>query len=355
MSERRPALIARRATIDDAARITDIYNQGIQDRVATFETEPRTVNAVQGWFDNGYPIVVVEADGDVIAWASTSSYRPRACYAQNAEFSVYVDRASRGRGAGTLAMQAVIAEATAKGLEKLVSRVFVENLGSRAMLRKVGFREVGTYERHGQLDGVWRDVVIVERLLQDRTGEPHGALWQPDAGSLPLWNEFQAGLEIFIEKRFPEANREPVRYDGTVMESPVPSPWIETRAIWTFDTADVSGLIFERGGDLREFFSPRHPFNVFAVYDVAGTFRGWYGNVTWPAHAYREGDRLVLAWPDLILDLVMLPDGTLKLLDDDELEESGLAEIAPWLVEQMQAARDELIRLLRDGFFPIRG
>lgn len=354
MSETRPGLTVRRATIDDAARITDIYNQGIQDRVATFETEFRTVSAVRGWFDTGYPIVVVEADGDVVAWASTSSYRPRACYAQNAEFSVYVERESRGRGAGTMAMQALIEEAAAAGLEKLVSRVFVENLGSRAMLRKVGFREVGVYERHGQLDGVWRDVVIVERLLQDRTGEPHGALWQPDVERLPLWDELRPGLEILIEKGFPEPNREPVHYNGTVMERSVSSPWIEIRSVWTLDSADVSGLLFERGGELREFFSPRHPFNVFAVYDVAGAFRGWYGNVTWPARAYRDDHRLVLLWPDLILDLVLLPDGTLTLLDDDELKESGLGDTSPWLVEQMVVARDELLRLLQNGFFPIR-
>ncbi len=354
MSETRPALTARRATAEDAARITDIYNQGIHDRVATFETEPRTVDAVRGWFETGYPIVVVESGGKVIAWASTSSYRPRACYARNAEFSVYVDRESRGLGAGTLAMQALIEAATEVGLEKLVSRVFVENLGSRAMLRKVGFRDVGVYERHAMLDGVWRDVVIVERLLQNHNGKPYGALWQPHLDTLPLWDELTPGMDILIEKQFPEPGREAVRYDATVMESSMPSPWIETRGIWTFDTVDVSGLLFERGGELREFFSPRHPFNVFAIYGVDGTFRGWYGNVTWPARAYRDGDMLVLAWPDLILDLVLLADGTLTLLDDDELEESNLRKTSPWLVEQVNGARDELLRLLQAGFFPTR-
>ena len=82
-----------------------------------------------------------------------------------AEFSVYVAREARGRGAGRVAMNALIDAARAAWLWKLLSRVFVENEASRALLRSVGFREVGIYERHAQLDGVWRDVVIVERLL----------------------------------------------------------------------------------------------------------------------------------------------------------------------------------------------
>lgn len=346
-----PALTARLADRDDAPRITEIYNQGIEDRVATFETEPRVVDTVRGWFDTPYPIVVVEAGNRVIAWANASSYRPRACYAGNAEFSVYVDRDWRGRGAGSLAMRTLIEEARKAGLEKLISRVFVENVASRHALGKLGFREVGTYHRHAKLDGVWRDVVIVELLLQDHDGEPEGALWQPDLATLDLWPEFRPGMQIMIEKQFPEPGRMPVRYDGRVLESPVPAPWIEVQGIWTFDTVDIAGLVFEQEGELREFFSPRHPFNVFAVHGRDGELRGWYGNVTRPARAYREEETLVLAWPDLILDLVMLPDGSTHLLDDDELEESGLRESSPWLVDQMIHARNELLRMVASGVF----
>ena len=102
----------------------------------------------------------------IVAFASTSTYRPRACYAGIAEFSVYVARAQRGRGAGRLAMEALIAAAEQAGLWKLVSRVFVENTASRSLLQSLGFREVGIYEKHGRLDGAWRDVVIVERLIE---------------------------------------------------------------------------------------------------------------------------------------------------------------------------------------------
>ncbi|MEJ7763433.1 MAG: N-acetyltransferase family protein [Thermomicrobiales bacterium] len=264
-------LRARAATVGDAAAIAAIYTQGIEDRVATFETRPRTADDILGWFGGPYPVVVVErvgpaqsgrdghdeagpaavdpgnageagtpasqdgaagsapvgpgkpgqtgrppdipgdggdagddgvdapeppsardappspADGDarrqsvhvaasgspgeVVAFAATSEYRPRACYAGIAEFSVYVERGSRGHGAGRLAMAALVEAATAAGFHKLVSRVFVENGASRALLRSAGFREVGTYERHARLDGAWRDVVIVERLLSDPPDE----------------------------------------------------------------------------------------------------------------------------------------------------------------------------------------
>src|SRR5512133_3901628 len=100
---------ARSAHPGDAEAIAEIYNQGIEDRVATFETQPRTAEAIRGWFSGAHPIVVVEERDRVVAFASTSSYRPRACYAGIAEFSVYVDRAARRRGAGRLAMQALIA------------------------------------------------------------------------------------------------------------------------------------------------------------------------------------------------------------------------------------------------------
>jgi L-amino acid N-acyltransferase YncA len=163
-------LTARLATQDDAADITRIYNQGIQDRVGTFETRERTVDDVRAWFDGVHPIVVVEDEGRVIAFGSTSSYRARECYAGIAEFSVYVERSLRGRGVGRLAMDALISAARDAGYWKLVSRVFVENSASRGLLRQVGFREVGVYQKHAQLDGVWRDVVVVERLIPENQG-----------------------------------------------------------------------------------------------------------------------------------------------------------------------------------------
>jgi L-amino acid N-acyltransferase YncA len=160
-----PTLHTRRAEFTDAPAIARIYNEGIEDRIATFETRLRTAADVRAWFGPSHPIIVVETDGEVVAFASTSTYRNRACYAGIAEVSVYVTRAFRRHGAGRMAMQAIIEAAEQAGIWKLVSRVFVENQASRSLIRSFGFREVGTYEKHARLDGVWRDVVIVERLI----------------------------------------------------------------------------------------------------------------------------------------------------------------------------------------------
>ena len=97
------ALAARPATPADAERIAQIYNEGIEDRVGTFETRPRSTGDIRAWFDGRHPIVVVEDEGEIVAFASTSNYRTRECYAGIAEFSVYVARVGRGRGAGTAA------------------------------------------------------------------------------------------------------------------------------------------------------------------------------------------------------------------------------------------------------------
>ena len=155
----------RAATRDDAPAIAHIYNQGIEDRISTYETEPRSVEDIQAWFDDVHPIVVAEDEDGVIAFASTSTYRPRPCYAGIAEFSIYVARERRGSGIGRVTLEALLQDAEKAGFWKLVSRVFVENTASRALLRSLGFREVGIYEKHAKYEGVWTDVVIVERLL----------------------------------------------------------------------------------------------------------------------------------------------------------------------------------------------
>lgn len=159
-------MTARTATPDDAVAIARIYNEGIEDRMGTFETRLRSASDVAAWFDGVHPIVTVEDESGVIAFAATSAYRPRECYHGIAETSLYVARDARRRGAGRLAMTALIEAAERAGFWKLVSRVFPENSASRELIRSLGFREVGVYEKHGQLDGEWRDVIIVERLLR---------------------------------------------------------------------------------------------------------------------------------------------------------------------------------------------
>jgi L-amino acid N-acyltransferase YncA len=153
---------------DDAPAIARIYNQGIEERIATFEVEPRTADdiiAILHEHGDRFPTVVGERDGQIIAFAWVGPYRPRSCYAGVGEFSVYTARAARGTGAGRAVLEALLRECEQRGFWKLVSRIFPENTASRGLCRRLGFREVGIYHRHGKLDGEWRDCVIVERLL----------------------------------------------------------------------------------------------------------------------------------------------------------------------------------------------
>ena len=158
-------MIPRSAIPADAAAIAAIYNDGIEDRVATFETRPRTPQDILTWFDARHPVIVVEDQGRVVAFAATGTYRPRGCYDGVAETSLYVARDARGQGFGAAALDAITRAAEQAGFWKLVSRVFPENAASRALLRRAGFREVGMYHRHARLDGAWRDVIIVEKLI----------------------------------------------------------------------------------------------------------------------------------------------------------------------------------------------
>jgi phosphinothricin acetyltransferase len=160
------ATCVRAARREDAAAIAAIYNEGIAGRMATFETRERTAEDVAAWFDAPrFPRLVAEREGRVVGWVTASAYRPRPCYAGVAEFSVYVAASARGQRVGDALMRAFLPACEGAGFWKVLSRIFPENGASRALCRRHGFREVGTYERHAQLDGVWRDVVIVERLL----------------------------------------------------------------------------------------------------------------------------------------------------------------------------------------------
>jgi len=159
-------LRTRAATPADAAAIAAIYNEGIADRIATFETEPRSAGQIAEWFGGRRFVIVAETENaESVAFAASFPYSDRPCYSGIGEFSVYVRRDYRSRGAGRAVLSALMAAATAAGLHKLTSRVFPENLASRALLKGLGFEEIGIHRRHGKLDGRWRDCVIVERLL----------------------------------------------------------------------------------------------------------------------------------------------------------------------------------------------
>jgi phosphinothricin acetyltransferase len=156
----------RPATPADATAIAAVYNEGIADRIATFETAPPSATDIARWFTGEHLVVVAETgETGSVAFAASFPYSSRPCYRGIGEFSVYVARAYRSRGAGRAVLAALIEAAAAAGLHKLTSRVFPENTASRALLKGLGFAEIGIHRRHGKLDGVWRDCVIVERLL----------------------------------------------------------------------------------------------------------------------------------------------------------------------------------------------
>ncbi|HUU33603.1 MAG TPA: arsinothricin resistance N-acetyltransferase ArsN1 family A [Vicinamibacterales bacterium] len=172
MSETAPITV-RPATPDDCAAIVRIYNEGIRGRGATFETRERTADDIARWFDDPrFPIVVAEEDGAVVGWAAASTYRARDCYAGIAEYSIYVATSHQGRGIGNLLMPPFLAALEQRGFWKVLSRLFPENAASRALCARHGFREVGIYQRHGQLDGEWRDTLIVERMLGKAQAPP---------------------------------------------------------------------------------------------------------------------------------------------------------------------------------------
>lgn len=163
-----PQITIRPAQMSDAAAIAVIYNQGIEARIATFETVLRTPSDIEQNLRNAegrYPYLVAVDDDEVVGWASVSTYRPRECYGGIGEFSIYVHEDHRKSGVGRVLLPALIEAAEAAGFWKLLSRVFLFNTGSRRLCAAYGFREVGVYEKHAKLDDDWLDVVIVERLI----------------------------------------------------------------------------------------------------------------------------------------------------------------------------------------------
>lgn len=161
-------LTARPAIPEDAPAIAEIYNQGIEDRIATFERQPRAIADVEPWFGHAHAFVsVTDPAGNVVGYAVAHPYSDRGCYQGVGEFSVYVRRSHRGQGVGQAAMAALIDAARAGGLWKLTSRIFPENRASLGLMARMGFDEIGVHRNHGKLEGVWKDCVIVERLIPE--------------------------------------------------------------------------------------------------------------------------------------------------------------------------------------------
>jgi L-amino acid N-acyltransferase YncA len=149
---------------DDYSAVAAVFAEGIATGLATFETE---VPAWDEW-DAGHLAdhrFVAELDGEVVGWIAVVPYSRRAVYRGVGEESVYVAERARGRGVGRALLEQLIESARSGGLWTLQAGIFPDNGASLALHRAAGFREVGVRERIGQLDGVWRDVVLLELRL----------------------------------------------------------------------------------------------------------------------------------------------------------------------------------------------
>jgi L-amino acid N-acyltransferase YncA len=159
----------RPATDADAAAISEIYNQGIDDRLATLETERRTPDERRQWLNARtprHPVIVAE-DGArvIIAWGSLNPFNPRDAYRHVADFSIYVERAHRGKGVGRRLLARLIDLARELGYHKMVLSAFPFNAAGMALYERLGFRTVGIYKEQGLVDGRWVDTIVMEKLL----------------------------------------------------------------------------------------------------------------------------------------------------------------------------------------------
>lgn len=158
----------RTATIDDAAAIARIYNQGIEDRMATLETLPRTPEERAEWIGARgprHPVLVAVDGGGVLGWGSLNQYNPRPAYDHVVDFSVYVGRECRGRGIGDALLGALEERARALGFHKMVLAAFPGNAPGMRLYERHGFAKVGIFHEQGMLDGKWVDVIVMEKLL----------------------------------------------------------------------------------------------------------------------------------------------------------------------------------------------
>ena len=164
-----PTYRVRSATADDAEAVCRIYNQGIEDRIATLETELRTADERRAWLASRsprHPVIVAEdPSGRVVGWGSLNVFNAREAYRFVADFSVYVARDARGSGVGRVLLTRLCELGREHGFHKLVLSAFPTNAGGMKLYEKLGFRTVGIYQEQGQLDGRWVDTIIMERIL----------------------------------------------------------------------------------------------------------------------------------------------------------------------------------------------
>jgi len=161
-------MIIRKATLKDAKRIAEIYNQGISEHIATLETTLRDTKEREEWLsqrDSRHPVFVAEYRSSVVGWASINVFNTREVYKYVGDISVYIDKNMRGKGIGKLLLQTLEKKAKQLKFHKLVIAGFPFNTPAVALYTKVGYKKVGIYEEQGLLDGEWVDVLLMEKIL----------------------------------------------------------------------------------------------------------------------------------------------------------------------------------------------
>ncbi|MEV5603181.1 N-acetyltransferase family protein [Streptomyces sp. NPDC052299] len=148
---------------EHAEQVLGIYQAGIDEGNATFETVAPVWEAFDAAKLPEHRFAAVDADGAVLGWVAASRVSDRCAYVGVVEHSVYVHPAARGRGVASALLKALVNSTERAGIWTIQSGIFPENTTSLAVHRRAGFRVIGTRERIGRHHGVWRDVVLVER------------------------------------------------------------------------------------------------------------------------------------------------------------------------------------------------
>ena len=162
-------LLVRDAEVGDLAAICTIYNQGIADRCATLDAEPKSDAEMAEWYhehDARYRVLVGEREGQVVGWVSLRPYSHRCADRAVADGSVYVERSARGSGIGTALLRTIEAHARRHQFHKIVLFALAANTAGRRLYDASGYRTVGVFSEHGRLDGRFVDVLALEKILR---------------------------------------------------------------------------------------------------------------------------------------------------------------------------------------------
>lgn len=158
----------RQAKVNDLNNILGIYNQGIEDRIATLETETKDMIYIQKWFNEHqgrHVALVAEVSKQVIGWASLNPYSHRCAYHGVADLSIYIHREYRGKGIGNALLLELENEARKHNFHKIVLFTFPFNKAGQGLYQKLGYRTVGVFEQQGIMDGELIDIMIMEKLI----------------------------------------------------------------------------------------------------------------------------------------------------------------------------------------------